>query len=144
MSRPSWDEYFLKIAQVVSERATCLRAKHGAVIIDENNKILSTGYNGAPKGMPHCEEVGCLIVEDDDGPHCHRTFHAEENALKHLRLDDKPYTIYVTGTCCPICLNLILRYGIKHIICGKPYGEFSQHSQRLLDVFGATLLIKNV
>ena len=72
--RPSWDEYFLEIAKVVATRSTCDRANVGAVIA-KNKVILSTGYNGAPRGLPHCNDVGHEIV---DG-HCIRTAHAETN-----------------------------------------------------------------
>jgi len=76
MTRPSWDEYFLNIARAVATRATCPRASVGAVIV-KNNRIISTGYNGAPAGEPHCTEVGCLM---EDG-HCQRAIHAETNAV---------------------------------------------------------------
>ena len=76
--RPDWDTYFLLIAEVVSRRSTCPRAHVGAVIVSDENRILSTGYNGAAPGEPHCEsEVGCLM---QDG-HCQRTLHAEVNAI---------------------------------------------------------------
>ena len=75
-NRPSWDEYFLEIAKVVAQRSTCDRANVGAVIA-RNKVILSTGYNGAPRGLPHCDDVGHEIV---DG-HCVRTIHAEANAI---------------------------------------------------------------
>jgi dCMP deaminase len=77
MARPSWDEYFFAIAQQIGTRASCLRASVGAVIVSKDNQILSTGYNGAASGEPHCLEVGCLEV---DG-HCQRTLHAEVNAV---------------------------------------------------------------
>jgi len=76
MSRPSWDEYFLKIAEDVASRATCPRASVGAVIV-KDHRILSTGYNGALPGEPHCTEVGCLMENN----HCERTVHAETNAV---------------------------------------------------------------
>lgn len=76
MTRPNWDLYFIRIAKEVASRATCPRAAVGAVIV-KDNRILSTGYNGAPAGQPHCEDVGCEIV---DG-HCHTAVHAESNAI---------------------------------------------------------------
>lgn len=76
MIRLSWDGYFLNIAKEVAKRSTCPRASVGAVIV-KDNRILSTGYNGAPSGKPHCTEVGCLI---EDG-HCQRAVHAETNAV---------------------------------------------------------------
>ena len=77
MTRPTWDEYFLAIAEMVSRRSTCPRAHVGAVIVSQDNRILSTGYNGSPPSEPHCGDIGCLMV---DG-HCQRTLHAEVNAV---------------------------------------------------------------
>lgn len=74
--RPSWDEYFLGIAKEVASRSTCPRASVGAVIV-RDNRILSTGYNGAAPGEPHCSEVGCLMENE----HCQRAIHAETNAV---------------------------------------------------------------
>ncbi len=76
MSRPDWDLYFIRIAKEVSSRATCLRAQVGAVIV-KDNRILSTGFNGAPVGEAHCLDEGCLMYES----HCIRCIHAEENAV---------------------------------------------------------------
>lgn len=76
MSRPDWDTYFIRIALEVSKRSTCPRASVGAVIV-RDNRILATGYNGAPAGEKHCSDVGCLIV----GEHCQRAVHAETNAM---------------------------------------------------------------
>ena len=76
MERPNWNEYFMNIAREVASRATCPRASVGAVVV-RDNRILSTGYNGALPGEPHCTKVGCLMV---DG-HCERTVHAETNAV---------------------------------------------------------------
>ncbi len=76
MSRPNWKDYFLNIAKEVASRSTCPRASVGAVIV-KDNRILSTGYNGALSGEPHCTEVGCLMESN----HCERTIHAETNAV---------------------------------------------------------------
>jgi len=83
MIRPDWDEYFLTIAEVVSRRSTCPRARVGAVIVSLDNRILATGYNGSSLGEPHCDDVGCLVV---DG-HCQRTLHAEVNAIAFAARD---------------------------------------------------------
>lgn len=77
MTRPSWNDYFLAIAEVVSRRSTCPRAHVGAVIVSTDNRILATGYNGSPPGESHCDNVGCLVVDN----HCQRTLHAEVNAI---------------------------------------------------------------
>ena len=76
MERPNWDEYFMNIAREVASRATCDRASVGAVIV-KDHRILSTGYNGAPPGEPHCTDAGCLMENN----HCERTIHAETNAV---------------------------------------------------------------
>ena len=76
LTRPSWDEYFIEITHAVAKRSTCHRAQVGAIII-KDKRILTTGYNGAPRGLPHCLDTGCEIV---DG-HCVRTLHAEQNAI---------------------------------------------------------------
>ncbi len=76
MIRLGWDDYFLNIAKDVASRSTCPRASVGAVIV-KGNRVLSTGYNGAPPGEPHCTEVGCLM----ENGHCERTVHAETNAV---------------------------------------------------------------
>ena len=92
MSRPDWDLYFIRIAREVASRSTCPRAAVGAVIT-RNNRILATGYNGAPEGMPHCIDEGCSVV---DG-HCQRAIHAEANALYMAVINDisvKGATLY--------------------------------------------------
>lgn len=76
MKRPDWNTYFINIAKEVAKRSTCPRASVGAVIV-KDNRILSTGYNGAPPGEPHCTDVGCLMENN----HCERTIHAETNAV---------------------------------------------------------------
>jgi len=80
MTRPNWDLYFIQIAIAVAARSTCKRASVGAVIT-RHNWILSTGYNGAPAGAPHCLEVGCIVKND----HCVRAVHAEINAINHAK-----------------------------------------------------------
>jgi dCMP deaminase len=116
--RASWDEYFMEIAQVVSTRATCERRKVGAVIV-RGKTILSTGYNGSIRGLPHCDEVGHLM---EDG-HCVRTVHAEANAIAQaarngVRIEGA--AIYVTASPCWSCFKLIANSGIVRIC----YGEF--------------------
>ena len=101
MERPSWDEYFMNIALEVARRSTCPRAQVGAIIV-RDKRILTTGYNGAPSGLPHCTEVGCLMR----GGHCVRTLHAEQNAIIQGALHGvsvKGGTIYVTHQPCLIC-----------------------------------------
>jgi dCMP deaminase len=116
--RASWDEYFMNIARAVATRATCSRKHVGAVIV-RDKVILSTGYNGSIRGMPHCDEVGHLM---EDG-HCVRTIHAEANAViqaatQGTRIEGA--TIYVTASPCWSCFKMIANAGLKRVV----YGEF--------------------
>jgi len=117
--RPSKDEYFMMIAKLVSLRATCPRLRVGAVAV-KDGYILATGYNGAPRGMDHCLDVGCLIV---DG-HCHRAVHAEQNVIamaarKGISLEGA--TLYVTHFPCDTCFKLVINAGIKEIVYEEMY-----------------------
>ena len=101
--RPTYDEYFMNMTQVVSTRSTCLRRKVGALIV-KNKHILSTGYNGSLRGLPHCDEVG----HEMENGHCVRTVHAEANAIvqaaRHgIRVEDSE--IYITASPCYIASN---------------------------------------
>jgi len=116
--RVDWDTYFMNIARAVATRSTCPRKHVGAVIV-RDKIILSTGYNGSIRGMPHCTEVGCDM---EDG-HCVATVHAEANAIiqaarNGVRIDGAD--IYVTASPCWYCFKLIANSGIKRIF----YGEF--------------------
>src|SRR3989344_4813736 len=111
--RPSWDEYFIKIAEHVGSRSTCDRAHVGAVIT-KNNVIMSTGYNGAPRGLPHCDDIGHEIV----GGHCVRTVHAEANAIAQaarngLSIDGA--CIYLTNSPCYDCFKMIINSGVSEV-----------------------------
>jgi len=126
--RLSWDQYFMTITLQVAERSTCTRAKVGAVIVREKN-ILATGYNGAPAGMPHCTDVGCLIYESktpngDTEQNCFRTIHAEMNAIAQAAKNGssiKDGAIYITHTPCIHCLKVLVNTGLKDIFYLKPY-----------------------
>ena len=126
--RLSWDQYFLTITRQVAERSTCKRAKVGAVIVRDKN-ILATGYNGAPAGMPHCIDVGCLIYQSktpngDTEENCFRTIHAEMNAIAQAAKNGstiKDASIYITHTPCIHCLKVLVNTGIKNIYYEKPY-----------------------
>jgi len=118
MTRPAWDEYFMQIAKDVSARATCPRASVGAVIV-KSHRIVSTGYNGAPAGEPHCTEVGCDIV---DG-HCVRVIHAEVNAVCEAARFGVPVegaVLYVYGLdrpeSCHNCIQVMKAAGLSSYI----------------------------
>lgn len=123
-TRPSWDEYFMNIAKETAKRATCNRRKFGAVIVGDK-RIIATGYNGSPPGLPHCLEEGCYKIDE----HCVRTLHAEMNAIVQVALQSqnlKQYdelTIYIAGPGqpCMLCTKLIIGTGIKRVVCEKIY-----------------------
>jgi len=119
MARTSWDAYFLGIAREVATRATCDRKHVGAVIVRDKT-ILSTGYNGSVRGLPHCDDEGHLM----ENTHCVRTVHAEANAIVQaarngVRIDQG--TIYVTAQPCWDCFRLVANAGIVRIVYGDIY-----------------------
>lgn len=126
--RPSWDEYFLELADAVSKRATCDRGRSGCVIV-KDKRILVTGYVGSPAGLPHCDEVGHLMktVVDGNGnksEHCMRTVHAEQNALcqaSKLGVSIDGATVYCRMTPCRTCAMLLINCGIKRVYCERKY-----------------------
>lgn len=98
--RISRDRMFMEIAHIVSLRGTCDRAQVGAVLVDPNNNIVAIGYNGAPSGEPHCDEVGHIMYQG----HCIRTVHAEENCINKIEnMSEGKYTLYVTHYPCVKC-----------------------------------------
>lgn len=125
--RPSWDEYFTNIAYDVSLRATCDRKHVGAVIVDERRRIVATGYNGAPRGMPHCADVGHELKEIDGRMSCVRTLHAESNALDDAGRRAAGCTLYVTVTPCYPCMQRLVNAGIVRIVYDEWYD--SQNTQ---------------
>jgi dCMP deaminase len=127
--RPSWDEYFMEIVHVVKKRSTCLRRQVGALIV-KDKRILTTGYNGAPTGLKHCNEIGCLRdklkVPSGQRHELCRGLHAEQNAIVHaansgVSLDGA--TIYVTDYPCVLCAKMIINAGIKRIVFDGDYPD---------------------
>jgi dCMP deaminase len=121
LARPSWDDYFMQITFEVATRSTCPRATVGAVVV-RDKRILTTGYNGAPTGLPHCTEVGCLMVNG----HCVRTLHAEQNAIIQGALhgvDVSGSTLYVTHQPCLICAKMIINAGIQRVVYAGQYPD---------------------
>jgi dCMP deaminase len=120
-ARPGWDEYFMEIARTVATRATCPRARVGAVLT-RSRRILTTGYNGAPRGVAHCTEAGCLMV---DG-HCLRATHAEANAIVQGALHGvslEGATAYCTHQPCAGCSKLLISAGIVRIVYRDAYPD---------------------
>ncbi len=137
--RPDWDDYFLDIAFAVAERSTCDRAHVGAVLVSDR-RILTTGYNGAPSGLPHCDEVGHLLV---DG-HCVRTLHAEQNAIIQAALHGVSIggsTAYVTHQPCLTCAKMLINAGIRRVVFAGNYPD--DHGRRFLQQAGVELVHKS-
>ena len=124
--RIPWDEYWMKIVNDVAERSTCLRRQIGALVV-KNNVILSTGYNGAPRGFPHCLEAGCRrdklnIASGERHEECVGV-HAEQNALLQAGRDAGGATLYVNAFPCKICAKLIINAGIKRVVMSGEYSD---------------------
>lgn len=119
-NRTTFDAIWMQVARVVAQRGTCPRLAVGAVITCDH-VIVSTGYNGAPRSLPHCDEVGCLI-EPETG-RCKRTVHAEANALLQAGAMANGGTLYATHFPCRECANLILNAGIARVVFGKHYSS---------------------
>ena len=146
--RPSWDDYFLNLADTVSERATCDRGRSGCVIV-KDKQILVTGYVGSPKGLPHCDDVGHLFRKTihEDGSvtqHCVRTVHAEQNAIfqaarRGIALDGS--TLYCRMTPCRTCAMLIINCGIVRVVCERRYHDGAE-SEAMFKQVGIELVYK--
>jgi dCMP deaminase len=121
MTRPDWDTYFMRIARIVAARATCDRKHVGALLTTSDHRIIATGYNGAPRGMPHCDEVGHEMKDIDGRPSCIRTIHAESNALDQAGLDARGGTLYITVISCYECAKRIVNAGIVKVVYGEYY-----------------------
>ena len=129
--RLTWDEYFMNLAITVSERGTCDRAYVGCVIVNEDNRIVTTGYNGSIKGNPHCDDIGHTMR---DG-HCIATIHAEMNALLYCAKEGISVNgckAYVTHFPCLNCTKSLIQAGIKHIYYRNAY-RVDEYALELLD-----------
>ncbi|MCX5705009.1 MAG: cytidine/deoxycytidylate deaminase family protein [Candidatus Omnitrophica bacterium] len=127
--RPSWDKYFLDVAGLVARRSTCLRRNVGAILV-KDKRILATGYNGAPAGLKHCLDIGCLrqklnIPSGQRHELC-RALHAEQNALIQASLygiSVKGSKLYATCQPCVICAKMLINAGISEIIITEGYPD---------------------
>ncbi len=127
--RPSWDEYFMEVAQVVARRSTCLRRNVGALLV-KDKRILATGYNGAPSGLPHCTEVGCAReqagVPSGERHEMCRGLHAEQNALIQAArhgISVKGACLYSTTEPCSLCAKMLINAGIDRVVYMEPYPD---------------------
>ena len=141
MPRPTWDEYFMEMADLAATRSTCLRRNVGAVIV-KDRRAIATGYNGAPQGVKHCDEIGgCLRqqlkVPSGQRHEICRALHAEQNAIIQAAamghaIEDS--TIYITHKPCVICAKMIINAGIKRIVIKEDYPD--EMSEKILEEAG--------
>ncbi len=143
--RLGWDEYFMQMAELTAKRSTCLRRQVGAVIVKDRH-IIATGYNGAPRGLKHCEEKGgCLRqqlgVPSGQRHELCRALHAEQNAIIQaatLGQSIEDGTIYVTHQPCVICAKMIINAGIKRIVVREAYPD--EMATEILDEAGIRVI----
>jgi len=143
MSRPSWEEYFMDIACLVARRSTCRRRQVGAIVV-RDKRVLATGYNGAPTGLPHCLDVGCLreelnIASGERHELC-RGLHAEQNVIIQAAYHGVCIgggTLYCTNLPCSICSKMLINAGIKEIMYKEGYAD--PMAEEMLKSAGVTL-----
>jgi dCMP deaminase len=127
MQRPSWTEYFMNIAELAKTRSTCLKRQVGSVIV-KDKRILTTGYNGAPRGCSHCGDVGCLRKDVPSGTKheiC-AAVHAEQNAIvqaAYSGVSIQEATIYTTTQPCSLCAKIIINAGIREVVYKGSYPD---------------------
>jgi dCMP deaminase len=141
--RPDWDEYFLDIAKLVSRRSSCLRRSVGAVLVREK-RILATGYNGAPTGLRHCLDLGCLREQNNvpsgERHELCRGLHAEQNSIIQAALHGvgvREATLYCTNHPCVICAKMIINAGVAKVIFREGYSD--QLSDEMLKEAGVSV-----
>ncbi len=141
--RPGWDEYFLEMAKLVSKRSTCLRRQVGAVAV-RDKRILATGYNGAPPGLAHCIDIGCirekLKIPSGQRQELCRGLHAEQNVIIQAVLhnvDLKGCSLYVTNQPCVTCAKMLISAGVKEIIILQGYPD--ELARRMLKEAGVKI-----
>ena len=143
IERPGLDEYFMEIAIVVAKRSTCLRNQVGALFV-KNKRILTTGYNGAPAGLDHCDVVGCARegVQSGTRHELCRAVHAEQNAIIQAALHGvsiEGASIYVTHQPCITCAKMIINAGIVRVVCRSAYPD--PLARKMLDEAGVELVL---
>jgi len=139
--RPDWDKYFMAMAFLVATRSTCLRRKVGAVLV-KNRRILSTGYNGAPSGFPHCEDNGCLReklqIPSGERQEICWGIHAEQNAVIQAAIfgvSTAGSILYCTTKPCITCAKILANAGVEKVFAAEDYpDEFSDKLLKELDI----------
>ncbi len=147
--RPSWDEYFLQMAELVGSRGTCDRGRAGTIIVKEK-RLLATGYAGSPIGLPHCDDVGheMHIVTNEDGStsqHCVRTTHSETNAISNAARFGVPIdgaTMYSKMVSCYACAKIVVNAGVKRFVALRDYHK-SDRTKEIFKKAGVKLEIIN-
>ena len=126
-SRPTKDEYFLAMAELVSLRATCVRRRVGCVLVDKHNHVLATGYNGVAAGQPHCFDVRCPGADMPSGTGLEKcqAIHAEQNAILQCKDVHAIETAYITTSPCPTCTKLLMNTGCKRIVYSNAYTDLA-------------------
>lgn len=127
--RPSWDEYFMDIVDLIKTRSTCIRRQVGALIV-KDKRILATGYNGAPTGCRHCIDIGCMRQEmnipSGQRHELCRAIHAEQNAIIQAAYSGtsvKDGTLYVTHQPCVLCAKMVINAGIRKVVFRGEYPD---------------------
>jgi len=118
--RPAWNDYFMSIAFLVATRATCDRKKVGAVLV-KDNRIVASGYNGSPSGLPHCDDVGHELKKIEGRDSCIRTLHAESNAIDFAGQDAHGCTLFTTVVPCYDCAKRIINAKITAVLYDEYY-----------------------
>lgn len=143
MTRPSWERYFIDITHLVAKRSTCIRRQVGAILV-KDKRVLSTGYNGAPSGIAHCQDVGCLRekekVPSGERHELCRGSHAEQNAIVQAAtygIPIKDAILFCTNLPCSICIKMIINAGIKTVFYEEGYPDAL--SEKLIKESGITL-----
>ncbi len=136
--RPSWDDYFMAMARIIATRSTCNRLRAGAVLV-KNHRIISTGYNGAPPHLPHCDGPAGHLMEEG---HCIRTVHGEENTILQAAavggVTSEGATLYTTYSPCYHCAKKIIVAGVKRVVAGAAYRSSTAVNEAFLTA-GITL-----
>ncbi|MBT8494748.1 MAG: cytidine/deoxycytidylate deaminase family protein [Deltaproteobacteria bacterium] len=130
--RPPWNDYFMSIAYLVSTRATCDRKKVGAVLV-KGHRMVASGYNGSPAGMPHCDDVGHELKKIEGRDSCIRTLHAESNAIDFAGRDAEGCTLFTTVVPCYDCAKRIINARITHVLYDEYYQ--SRSTELVNDLF---------
>lgn len=147
-ARPSWDTYFMGIADLVASRSTCIRRKVGAILV-KDKRILTSGYNGAPSGVIHCAETGCLRtrlnVPSGEKHELCRGVHAEQNAIIQAAnhgITVKGSVLYCTNQPCSICAKMIINAGVEKVYFRDGYND--PLAEEMFDQAGIALIQPNL